>query len=332
MMMKLRFKILVLSLIFTYCKFPITLENEKINIDEVVVAEVLEIVTTTTIPKEKEETVNISKKEYLSELSIGTCFDAENFDSFTYNQTVIVKSCFTPHTYEVVFKKTNEFSTNTGAYFISHNAISELESAAKCNEFKSLVEITEYVDDKYQEYWLTIEPVVSNEEEISFNSTSFVMCIAYLEDFHFEVIDSVNFSIRDDIDFWIYNTYWEDEQFFGIECYPDTPSFWSTFDFFFAEQNAKVQEMTFTYINEKLDLVIEVDLYEKMKYFSVEHEEMFYYSLKTSSLYIETLFQSNPLSEEMLDKVFSSNEGVIGKFSYTNQYGDKYEAICSMEE
>ena len=90
--------------------------------------------------------------------------------------------------------------------------------------------------------------------------------------------------------------------------------------------------MTFTYVNDLLDLTIEVDLLEKLKYFNADKEYMIYYSLKVSSLYIESFFNGEPLSDDVMEAIFTSNDGVTGYFSYINQHGEIFEDSCRMDE
>ena len=59
---------------------------------------------------------------------------------------------------------------------------------------------------------------------------------------------------------------------------------------------------------------------------------MIYYSLKVSSLYIESFFDGEPLSDEVMESIFTSNAGVTGYFTYTNQHGEVFEESCSMDE
>ena len=337
------FKIICLTLLISSCSTQVAdeIENESIDTTSTtleVVQEQEDIIsstTTTTIPPTQviEKTY---EKALLGELSEGDCFDTNKHDLLVFDQTVIKKPCFEPHRYEVVFKNPDDRQSSAEGVFlnagVSDLQLLDLERAAICNSWKSLVEITEYIDEKYFDFKLIIQPALSSENS-NLGSSEIVMCIAHLDDLYSSGFGSSTWSITQDIDFWIFDTsWWADDRFAGIACYPDDDAFYSSFDVYFAEVNPLITAMTFTYVNELLDLTIEVDLLEKLKYFNADKEYMIYYSLKVSSLYIESFFDGEPLSDDVMEAIFTSNAGVTGYFSYTNQHGEVFEESCSMDK
>jgi len=276
------------------------------------------------------------EKALLGELSEGDCFDTNKHNLLVFDQTVIKKPCFEPHLYEVVYKNPDDRQSSAEGVFLNSSEsdlqLLDLERAKICNEYKSLVEITEYIDERYFDFKLIIQPALSAENS-NLGSSEIVMCIAHLDDLYSSGVGSSTWSITQDIDFWIFDTsWWADDRFAGIACYPDNDAFYSSFDVYFAEVNPLITAMTFTYVNELLDLTIEVDLFEKLKYFNADKEYMIYYSLKVSSLYIESFFDGEPLSDDVMEAIFTSNENVTGYFSYTNKDGLVFEESCSMDE
>jgi hypothetical protein len=339
------FKIFSLTLLFFACSTQAA--HETVNESIATTSTTLEVVqgqeeiisstTTTTIPPTQlvEKTY---EKALLGELSKGDCFDSNKHDLLVFDQTVIKKPCFEPHTYQVVFKNPDDRqSSSTEGVFLNSSVsdlqLLDLERAKICNEYKSLVEITEYIDEKYFDFKLIIQPALSSENS-TLGSSEIVMCIAHLDDLYSSGFGSSTWSITEDIDFWIFDTaWWADDRFAGIACYPDNDdAFYSSFDVYFAEVNPLITAMTFTYVNDLLDLTIEVDLLEKLKYFNADKEYMIYYSLKVSSLYIESIFDGKPLSDDVMEAIFTSNEGVTGYFSYTDKDGEIFEESCRMDE
>ena len=337
------FKIFSLTLLISSCSTQVADEvvNESINTTSTTIEvvqgqeDIISSTTTTTIPPTQviEKTY---EKALLGELLEGDCFDTNKHDLLVFDQTVIKKPCFEAHTYEVVFKNPDDRQNSAEGVFLNASVsdlqLLDLERAKICNEYKSLVTITEYIDEKYFDFKLIIQPALSSENS-NLGSSEIVMCIAHLDDLYISDFGSSTWSITQDINFWIFDTtWWADDRFAGIACYPDNDAFYSSFDVYFAEVNPLITAMTFTYVNELLDLAIEVDLLEKLKYFNADKEYMIYYSLKVSSLYIESFFDSEPLSDDVMEAIFTSNAGVTGYFSYTNQHGEIFEESCSMDE
>ena len=344
MMTLRRSNIIILTLLISSCSTQVAEEivNESINTTSTTIEvvqgqeDIISSTTTTTIPPTQviEKTY---EKALLGELSEGDCFDTNKHDILVFDQTVIKKPCFEPHTHEVVFKNPDDRQTSsTGGVFLNSSVsdlqLLDLERAKICNEYKSLVEITEFIDERYFDFKLIIQPALSSENS-NLGSSEIVMCIAHLDDLYSSGFGSSTWSITQDIDFWIFDTsWWTDDRFAGIACYPDDDAFYSSFDLYFAEVNPLITAMTFTYVNDLLDLTIEVDLLEKLKYFNADKEYMIYYSLKVSSLYIESFFDGEPLSDDVMETIFTSNEGVTGYFSYTNKDGEVFEESCRMDE
>ena len=337
------FKIFSLTLLISSCSTQVVDEvvNETINTTSTTIEvvqgqeDIISSTTTTTIPPTQviEKTY---EKALLGELSEGDCFDTNKHDLLVFDQTVIKKPCFEAHTYEVVFKNPDDRQNSAEGVFLNASVsdlqLLDLERAKICNEYKSLVEITEYIDERYFDFKLIIQPALSSENS-NLGSSEIVMCIAHLDDLYSSGFGSSTWSITQDIDFWIFDTtWWTDDRFAGIACYPDDDAFYSSFDLYFAEVNPLITAMTFTYVNDLLDLTIEVDLLEKLKYFNADKEYMIYYSLKVSSLYIESFFDGEPLSDDVMETIFTSNEGVTGYFSYTNKDGEVFEESCRMDE
>ena len=338
------FKIISLTLLISSCSTPAA--DEVVNESIITTSTTIEVVqeqediisstTTTTIPLTQVVEKTYDEKALLGELSEGDCFDTNKHNLLVFDQTVIKKPCFEPHLYEVVYKNPDDRQSSAEGVFLNSSEsdlkLLDLERAKICNEYKSLVEITEYIDEKYFDFKLIIQPALSSENS-NLGSSEIVMCIAHLDGLYSSGFGSSTWSITQDIDFWIFDTsWWTDDRFAGIACYPDDDAFYSSFDVYFAEVNPLITAMTFTYVNELLDLTIEVDLFEKLKYFNADKEYMIYYSLKVSSLYIESFFDGEPLLDEVMESIFTDNAEVTGYFTYTNQHGEVFEESCSMDE
>ena len=338
------FKIISLTLLISSCSTPAA--DEVVNESIITTSTTIEVVqeqediisstTTTTIPLTQVVEKTYDEKALLGELSEGDCFDTNKHNLLVFDQTVIKKPCFEPHLYEVVYKNPDDRQSSAEGVFLNSSEsdlkLLDLERAKICNEYKSLVEITEYIDERYFDFKLIIQPALSSENS-NLGSSEIVMCIAHLDGLYSSGFGSSTWSITQDIDFWIFDTsWWTDDRFAGIACYPDDDAFYSSFDVYFAEVNPLITAMTFTYVNELLDLTIEVDLFEKLKYFNADKEYMIYYSLKVSSLYIESFFDGEPLSDEVMESIFTDNAEVTGYFTYTNQHGEVFEESCSMDE
>ena len=332
MKMTLHFKILFLILSISFCSTPIVEEavienttSTSTTIEEVVQDEVISTSTTTTIGKQANN-INYSKEKF-SDLNVGDCFNTNEIELY-FSMTVLKVDCNLPHSYEIVFEKQLDDILTT--LIPPTTELIQLYIGQKCLDFKSVIEIIEWVDPNYSDSWLMVQPLW---DEYSFKSSGLnsVICVAHLENLDKdEILNDTSFSITQDINYYVYNTYWEDEHLFGLVCDPSEPAFYSTFGLYYAEADVTVVEMSFTYINSKHNLEIEIDLTETINYLGVQDEDIFYYFLKVSSLYTHSFLAGNILEEETMDIIFESNEGVEGYFSYTNDRGETFESSCSM--
>ena len=282
--------------------------------------------TTTTIANQAVNT-NFSK-EKLSDLALGDCFNTDEKD-FNFSTTVIKVECNEQHTYEIVFyKQLDELLTMV---IPPNTELIQLYIGQKCNDFKSLVEVVEFADPKYSDSWLIIQPLW-DEYAYKASRLDSVICIAHLEDLNNEKrLDTTGFSISQDINFYVYNTVWEEEHTFGLVCKPEQPAFYSTFLMFYAEEDVIVENMTFIYSNSKHEIEIEIDLTDTIQYLDAAEEDIFYYFLKVSSLYTHSFLRGEIIEKELMDIIFESNEGAGGYFSYTNDKGETFESTCDME-
>ena len=151
------FKIFSLTLLISSCSTQVVDEvvNETINTTSTTIEvvqeqeDIISSTTTTTIPPTQviEKTY---EKALLGELSEGDCFDTNKHDLLAFDQSVIKKPCFEPHTYEVVFKNPDDRQSSVEGVFLNASVsdlqLLDLERAKICNEYASLVEITEYIE------------------------------------------------------------------------------------------------------------------------------------------------------------------------------------------
>ena len=329
-----RFKILSLILFTSFCSTTVAEEviidntaSTSTTIDEVVQGEVLATSTTTTITKQVNKPAY--SKEKFSDLNVGDCFDTNQIELY-FNMSVVKVDCNLPHSYEIVFEK--QLDNLTTIVIPPTTELIQLYIGQKCNDFKSVIEIIEWIDPNYSDTWLMVQPLW---DEYSFKSNGLdsVICVAHLENVDKdEILNDTSFSITHDINYYVYNTSWEDEHLFGLVCDPSQPAFFSTFGLYYAEADVTVLEMGFRYVNLKHDIEIVIDLTETINYLGVQNEDIFYYFLKVSSLYTHSFLTGNIIEEEIMDVIFETNEGVEGYFSYTNDKGETFESSCSMSD
>ena len=159
------FKVISLTLLISSCSTPVAdkLVNESItttstSIDVLQEEEISSTTTTTNVPNKVVE--KTYEKALLGELSEGDCFDTNKHDLLAFDQSVIKKPCFEPHVYEVVFKNPDDRQSSVEGVFLNASVsdlqLLDLERAKICNEYASLVEITEYIDEKYFDFKLII--------------------------------------------------------------------------------------------------------------------------------------------------------------------------------
>jgi len=330
-----RFKALCLVLMISFCT---TSTNEMIvdsststtsTLVEVKDSDELNPTTTTTTTIANQAVNTNFSKEKLSDLTLGDCFKTNEKD-FYFSTTVIKVECSEQHTYEIVFyKQLDELLTMV---IPPTTELIQLYVGQKCNDFKSLATVVEFVDPKYSDSWLIIQPLW-DEYAYKANRLDSVICIAHLEDLNNEKrLDTTVFSISDDIDFYVYDTIWKEEHTFGLVCKPEQPAFYSTFLMFYAEEDVIVKNMTFIYSNSKHEIEIEIDLTDTIQYLDAAEEDIFYYFLKVSSLYTHSFLRGEIIEKELMDIIFESNEGAGGYFSYTNDKGETFESTCDMED
>ena len=332
----LRFSILSFVLFFSFCissSKNIDIEGTQSTSTTSTLVEVkdsdeLNSATTTTNIANQAVNTNFSK-EKLSDLALGDCFNTDE-KNLIFSTTVIKVECNEQHTYEIVFyKQLDELLTMV---IPPNTELIQLYIGQKCNDFKSLVEVVEFADPKYSDSWLIIQPLW-DEYAYKASRLDSVICIAHLEDLNNEKrLDTTGFSISQDINFYVYNTVWEEERTFGLVCKPEQPAFYSTFLMFYAEEDVKVENMTFIYSNSKHEIEIEIDLTDTIQYLDAAEEDIFYYFLKVSSLYTHSFLRGEIIEKELMDIIFESNEGAGGYFSYTNDKGETFESTCDMED
>ena len=332
----LRFSILSFVLFFSFCissSKNIDIEGTQSTSTTSTLVEVkdsdeLNSATTTTNIANQAVNTNFSK-EKLSDLALGDCFNTDE-KNLIFSTTVIKVECNEQHTYEIVFyKQLDELLTMV---IPPNTELIQLYIGQKCNDFKSLVEVVEFADPKYSDSWLIIQPLW-DEYAYKASRLDSVICIAHLEDLNNEKrLDTTGFSISQDINFYVYNTVWEEERTFGLVCKPEQPAFYSTFLMFYAEEDVIVKNMIFIYSNSKHEIEIEIDLTDTIQYLDAAEEDIFYYFLKVSSLYTHSFLRGEIIEKELMDIIFESNEGAGGYFSYTNDKGETFESTCDMED
>lgn len=326
--MKHHSKFLVIFLIFLSCS------NSNLSIPETGSLDIIEttttvVKTTTTTTIAQSISTNQPSKVHIGDLEVGDCYidQSPNALSSFYREIVFKTSCLEEHNSQIIFK--TDFPSGYSDPFVL-----EAFAGYTCNKARSLYDVIEHVDPKYAELIFRVESIYDSISVKAFEQSK-IVCSSYVE--HINTSDpkySINFSFLEDINYYVYDTIWEEEQDSGIVCNSwlyERDSFFAEYMFYFADEFRDVQEMRFVY--ENANTVIEIDMLEQLNIFSKEgawSEGIFYYFLPISQIATYDLLYNFSASEEV-EKLFSApREEVFGTFIYTNGNSETFESSCSM--
>ncbi len=301
--------------------------------------------TTTTIPSSS--TVELLgaqefEEALIGELSVGDCYKdfRTNLDPDYFYEKVHKVPCDEDHNSEIVYKA--KFSNQYLDVLML-----KVEAGLRCNQARSLFDVIEFVDRKYETTFFRVESVF-DETAVSLGDQDSIICSAYLEPVG-EETDSLllnnetfynkeNFDwsiVHEDLAFYIFDTQWDGPYDAGVVCQTsvyETDPFFSEFMMFYAIPSGQIEELKFVYEND--EQIITIDLLTYLPFFSdtdVWDEKIFYYFLPVSQIvtfHIVNNFDTNfdP------DQVFSAPaEDVIGTFSIKTSEWEKVSS-CSMSE
>ena len=301
--------------------------------------------TTTTIPSTNTvELLGLQEFEELSlgELGVGACYIDfhTNTDPDYFYEKVHKVSCDQDHNSEIVYKA--KFSDQ----YLDVLTL-QVEAGLRCNQARSLFDVIQWVDPKYQNTFFRVESIF-DEIAVGLGDQDSIICSAYLEPIEEETdsflvnnetyYNKENFDwsiVKEDLDFYIFGTEWDGPFDAGVVCQTslyEADPFFSEFMMYYSLPSGEIEELKFVY--ENAEQIITIDLLTYLPFFSdtdVWDEKIFYNFLPISQIVtFEIVHNFDPNFEPEI--VFTAPaEDVVGTFIIKTSEWEKVSS-CSMGE